>query len=449
MVAARRRASTILAMLTRTILSGVKSSTTATRSAAAAATAPAPAPSAPSAAPATAPRHAHGQQLFFRQIDRLGGQGKIEDLVGALHLRLFGLADANIARRLEALFEQDGFGIGQQAVFERIVGPGPGHDPAPLFALNPLLFRHDVPLSFTFPIRVTSQVSWVRYHIPKPQGTIYRQKEKSRSWRVGCENCTQMRDRGVAASPGEPGRCIIPGSVNRVSLNVPLERRTVMRHYRKWTLALAVVIACGLPTRANAQKPKLVPEEGAIQLVLLRHKAVRDDLKLTHREAKKIHEFTETQWKKALAAEDLPDAKARDQKYEEMTKEDEKFLEETLTPDQNKRLDQITLQVAGLLWIKQPEIVAVLKLTDEQKKKAGVYLDEAKKEMEELLHSPVRRDRHAEMKKHHEASKKRLLELLTDEQEAKYMEMIGAPFKGELRFDEPPLFEENPRKSEK
>ena len=210
---------------------------------------------------------------------------------------------------------------------------------------------------------------------------------------------------------------------------------------------LVDVDGAGLAAQESAQlKTKLVPEEGAIELVLLRHKAVRDDLKLTHREARKIHEFTERQWKKALEAEELSDAKERDRRYEEMTKEDDKFLEETLTPAQNKRLDQITLQVAGLLWIKQPEVIAELKLTDEQKKKAAQYQEEAKREMEELLHSPVRRDRHAEMKKHHEASKKRLLELLTDEQEAKYQEMIGPPFKGELRFDEPPMFEE---KSEK
>ena len=222
-----------------------------------------------------------------------------------------------------------------------------------------------------------------------------------------------------------------------------------MRHCRIGTLAVAGLLTWIAPDwpRESAQlKTKLVPEEGAIELVLLRHKAVRDDLKLTHREARKIHEFTEQQWKKALEAEELSDAKERDRRYEEMTKEDDKFLEETLTPAQNKRLDQITLQVAGLLWIRQPEVIAELKLTDEQKKKAAKYQEEAKKEMEELLHSPVRRDRHAEMKKLHEASKKRLLELLTDEQEAKYHEMIGPPFKGELRFDEPPLFEE---KSEK
>lgn len=219
-----------------------------------------------------------------------------------------------------------------------------------------------------------------------------------------------------------------------------------MRTYRMWTLALAALIATTVPARAADEKAKLVPEEGAIEVALLRHKAVRDDLKLTHREARKIHEFTEKQWEKAQKVEELTDAKERDERYAEMTKEDDRFLEETLTAAQLKRLHQITLQVAGLLWIKRPEIAAELKLTDAQKKKAAEYQEEAHKEMEELLHSTTRRDRHAELRKLHESCKKRLLDLLTDEQETKYHEMIGHPFRGELRFDEPPLVDE---KSEK
>jgi hypothetical protein len=214
-----------------------------------------------------------------------------------------------------------------------------------------------------------------------------------------------------------------------------------------WTLALVAVIAwCASPWAAADEKAKPVPEEGAIEVVLLRHKAVRDDLKLTHREARKIHEFTEEQWRKAQQVEELPDAKERDRKYEEMTKEDEKFLDEILTVAQHKRLDQITLQVAALLWIKRPEVAAEFKLTDEQKKKAAQYHELARKEMEELLYSTKERNRHAELRKLNEVCKQRFLELLTDEQEAKYAEMIGPPFRGELRFDEPALVGE---KSEK
>ncbi len=219
-----------------------------------------------------------------------------------------------------------------------------------------------------------------------------------------------------------------------------------MRNARMWTLVLATLIAWCMPARAADDKEKPVPEEGAIELVLLRHKDVRDDLKLTHREARMIHEFTEEQWRKALEIEELADAKERDRKYEELTKQDEKFLEVVLTPAQHKRLDQITLQVAGLLWIKRPDIAAALNLTDEQKKKAAKYQEVARKEMEELLHSTTRRDRHAELRKLNAECKKRLLELLTDEQEAKFHEMIGVPFRGELRFDEPPLVEEKSAK---
>jgi hypothetical protein len=219
-----------------------------------------------------------------------------------------------------------------------------------------------------------------------------------------------------------------------------------MHRLRMWTVALAAVIAWCLPAQAADDQPKLVPEEGAVELVLLRHMSVRDDLKLTHRDARKIHEFTEAQWNKALDAEKLTDAKERDRKYEEMTKEDEKFLDEVLTPAQHKRLDQITLQVAGMLWIKRPHMIAALKLTDEQLKKAEKYREESRKEIEEILHSTTERDRHAEVRSHQAAAKKRMLELLTDEQEAIYFELIGPPFKGELRFDEPPLVEE---KSEK
>ncbi len=40
----------------------------------------------------------------------------MENLVGALHLTSFGHTHADVARRRKALLEQDGFGVGQQAV---------------------------------------------------------------------------------------------------------------------------------------------------------------------------------------------------------------------------------------------------------------------------------------------------------------------------------------------
>ncbi len=133
-----------------------------------------------------------------------------------------------------------------------------------------------------------------------------------------------------------------------------------MRGSRKWMLTLVALCACSLPARAADDKAKPVPEEGALELVLLRHKSVRDDLKLTHREARKIHEFTEQQWKKAQRIEELADEKEKDRRYNELTREDERFLDEILKPEQKKRLDQITLQVAGLMWITRPDVAVGL-----------------------------------------------------------------------------------------
>jgi Spy/CpxP family protein refolding chaperone len=150
-----------------------------------------------------------------------------------------------------------------------------------------------------------------------------------------------------------------------------------MRGYRKWTLTLVALCACSMPARAADDKAKPVPEEGAVELVLLRHKAVRDDLKLTHREARKIHEFTEQQWKKAQKIEELADEKERDRRYDELTREDERFLAEALTPEQKKRLDQITLQVAGLVWITRPDVAAARIELDRRTEEKGGRLPEA------------------------------------------------------------------------
>ena len=96
--------------------------------------------------------------------------------------RIFIHAHPDVARRLEPLLAQDGFGIGQQAIPEAVVGPGPGNDPAPLFVLNPLLLSHDAPLSSVPRLRISkrnlSRLPWPRYHNRKPQSTTYRQKVK-------------------------------------------------------------------------------------------------------------------------------------------------------------------------------------------------------------------------------------------------------------------------------
>ena len=207
-----------------------------------------------------------------------------------------------------------------------------------------------------------------------------------------------------------------------------------MRDLRSWILASAALFAWVLPAAA-VEKNKPVPEGGAVQIVLLRHQSVRDDLKLTADEAKKIDDFTEEQWKKARRAEDLGQQES-DSLFADLTRENDRFLMQTLTPDQRKRLDQITLQLAGLLWVTRPRIASQLNLTEDQKTKVAQYQKEARAEMEDLLHSTTRRDRSARLRELRTTSRKRLMDVLTDEQEKKWKEMAGEPFRGDLRFDE-------------
>lgn len=206
-----------------------------------------------------------------------------------------------------------------------------------------------------------------------------------------------------------------------------------MPSLRMFVPAFAAVLVSGLPGRAQ-DKPKMVPEEGAVQVMLLRQKSVREELKLTPEETRKIHEFANRQWKKAQHIHNNLSVNEHRAEYEKMTKENERFLDEILEPEQRKRLDQITMQVAGLMWVTNPKVAEELKLTDEQKQKAKGMQQEARREMHDLIHSTGPEARQEKLKELRATSRKRLMDLLTDDQERRWKEMIGSPFHGNLEF---------------
>jgi hypothetical protein len=178
----------------------------------------------------------------------------------------------------------------------------------------------------------------------------------------------------------------------------------------------------------------MIAESGAMEILLLRQPAVQKELKIADADTKKVHEFASGQWKKAREIHKLP-AKDQDAKYDELTRENNTFLSGLLNARQRTRLDQIAMQVAGLLWAGRPEVAAALKLTDEQKKALHELHKQAHKEMQ-AIHSETKPldAKHEELKKLHETNSKRLLDLLTAEQKAKWTELAGAPFTGELHL---------------
>jgi len=203
-----------------------------------------------------------------------------------------------------------------------------------------------------------------------------------------------------------------------------------MRKLFGWTFALSIL---ALGAAVASAEDKLVPEEGAVEIMLLRQASVRDDLKLSHDEAQKIHNFTREQWEKAKEASKLPAAE-RDKKFAAMHDENHRFIDKTITKEQRKRLQEIELQVAGLMCLTRPEIAKKLKLTDEQMKRVHEMQKEGRQEMEDFIYTSkpeVRKEKLAELRK---TSRDRMLELLTDEQEITWAQLQGKPFKGEFQF---------------
>lgn len=207
-----------------------------------------------------------------------------------------------------------------------------------------------------------------------------------------------------------------------------------MRKFSGWTFALAILVLGA--TAARAQE-KLVPEDGAIEVMLLKQASVREDLKLSHDEADKIHKHTSQQWKKAQAVSKLPQAE-RDKKFAEMTKENDLFIDQTVTKDQRRRLKEIELQVAGLMCLTRPEIAGKLKLTDEQMKRVHQMQKVGRQEMEELLYATNPESRQEKLAELRKTSRDRMLELLTDEQEKTWAQMQGKRFNGEFDFGAKP-----------
>jgi len=210
-----------------------------------------------------------------------------------------------------------------------------------------------------------------------------------------------------------------------------------------WIGTLAtVVLALSAPPAHSDDSDRMVPEEGAVHVMLLRQKCVREALKLTDDEARTIREYNARQWKKAEEIHKLaPDQ--RRAKYEELTRDNEQFLDRVLDPSERKRLDEISLQVAGLLMATGPKVSSQLGLTDQQKQQLKRHREEARTEMADILHAKSKEGREEKLAELRKTSRKRLMDVFTDEQEAKWKAMIGTPFEGKFKYD--PDEEDSPK----
>ena len=199
----------------------------------------------------------------------------------------------------------------------------------------------------------------------------------------------------------------------------------------KWVLVLAA------PALLVAAQPaeRSVPERTTIELLLLRQKSVQQELKLSPEVAKKAIDFTHKQ-RDAFGQALKLGAEERKQKLEEMEKENKQFLADNLTPEQRKRLLEVTLQVTGLHELNRPEVARALNLTEEQQQKFKELQQGHRKQLAEVFQSKERETRNEKLAKLREDTRTKVRAILTDEQKEKVRELVGEPFRGEIVFEE-------------
>ncbi len=201
----------------------------------------------------------------------------------------------------------------------------------------------------------------------------------------------------------------------------------------QWVLVLAVAGAW-LPAAQAADT--IVPEGTTVQLLLLRQKSVQQELKLTPEVTKKVMAFTNKQHDAFLESCKLGAAE-RKQKIEKMEKENQQFLKDTLTPQQDKRLIQITLQMTGLHQLSRPEIAKALELTADQKQKFAAIQEETHKKLAKLLHDTNPAERKEQFAKLRAETRDKIRAMLSTAQKAKVQELVGKPFEGDIVFEGP------------
>jgi hypothetical protein len=208
--------------------------------------------------------------------------------------------------------------------------------------------------------------------------------------------------------------------------------RTFCRTFSTLGLVLAFAATAAV---ARDDEETIAPETTTIQLMLLRQKSVQQDLKISPELAKKIVEFTNKEsdeFAKTLKQKD----NERKEKWEALEKANKKFLEDNLSAEQRKRLEQITLQVTGLHQLNRPEVAKALGLTEEQQKTFKEMHKAAHTAMEAIYNDPKHESKNEKLGKLREEIHKKIEATLTAQQKEKVKEMIGEIFKGEIVFEE-------------
>ncbi|MBA3315189.1 MAG: hypothetical protein M3552_10945 [Planctomycetota bacterium] len=173
-----------------------------------------------------------------------------------------------------------------------------------------------------------------------------------------------------------------------------------------------------------------------IRIFLVQAKPVQDELKVTSDQQTKLQSASDKHREQLRGLVSVGEGTSREQareqfeknreKIESLIRETEKKIDEVLNEDQKQRLDQISLQAAGVEALRGEEVAAKLKLTPEQKQKIETTLDaQAEKRREAFGQGDGGREKAQQSR---EETEKQVAALLDDDQKAQWKEMQGETF---------------------
>jgi hypothetical protein len=217
----------------------------------------------------------------------------------------------------------------------------------------------------------------------------------------------------------------------------------------QWSLATVFASLFVAPTQGQVPpRAALVSllQDGVGKPLLLANPKVKQEIKLTAEQDRRIHQVL-----REVLDKYEPELRKGKLDRERLLKVGLEAIQETrdclnqalpdiLRPDQLQRLDQIQIQVNGILSFKRPDVQKKLKLTLTQKLQILKIGGELKQQIDEIIKeasdAPLRKAPAALQKARElkNAATEKAVETLTNEQKKLWKEMNGEPFDFKLEL---------------
>ena len=210
-------------------------------------------------------------------------------------------------------------------------------------------------------------------------------------------------------------------------------------------LVLTTVILPGVNLRAAADpnKPAAVKDNTAKSLyseplvdpkaLLIREDAIRSQLGLDAAANAKLDALCYTLDPLLFAMRDVPAGSTNPMalQYSAQIQQELKALPEILTPDQQQRLEELTLQYHGFAVLFWPRVISQMQLTDKQLYTISKIISNTKKELENFNQKNPSQNQQSSAREYQQLMKRQEREIfavMSLEQKIQWEKILGIPF---------------------